>query len=126
MADNFSELDSEGVYLGMSLEEFGIRIHRPGVSEMPRESLREAIEHLKGELASGDPLSAEERARLERVLGEVSTLVEPDSGESGSSSEDENAAVVELRDFTDRFEESHPELAIVLGRIMDSLSQLGF
>jgi hypothetical protein len=139
MADSFSEVDSEGVYVGMSLADFGVRVSRPtttrahaatrlaaerderGVTTMPRDSLREAIDHLRGELASGEPLSAEERAQLDRVLGEVAGILEPDSAES----EPGDGVIDELRDFTDRFEESHPELSLILGRIMDSLSQLG-
>jgi hypothetical protein len=125
MADWFSERDSEGVYSGMSLEEFGIRVSPPGVATMPKNSLREAIDHLRGELASGDPLSPEERQRLDRVLVEVSGMIDPEPSEPSEPKED-GAFVDELRGFAERFEESHPELAVIVGRIMDSLSQLGF
>jgi len=122
MADQFSERDSEGVYSDMSLEEFGVRVSPPGEKTMPKDSLREAIDHLRGELASGEPLSPEERVRLERVLGEVSGILEPEPSETTVG----RAFVDELRGFADGFEESHPELAVILGRIVDSLSQLGF
>jgi hypothetical protein len=121
MADKFSELDSEGVYVGMSLEDFGVRVSHSGVKTMPRDSLRKAIEHLRGELASGQPLSSEERSHLDRVLSEVAGILEPESDDSGPGED----FVDELRDFTERFEKSHPEVALILGRIMDSLSQLG-
>jgi hypothetical protein len=121
MADKISEVDSEGVYLGMSLEDFGVRLSHAGVTKMPRDSLRQAIEHLRGELASGEPLSKEERSRLDRVLGEVAGILEPESDDSGPGED----FIDELRDFTERFEKSHPEVALILGRIMDSLSQLG-
>jgi hypothetical protein len=141
MDDKISELDSEGVYLGMSLSEFGVRVSRAGLEAesstqskmegdddvvvgeeaMPRESLREAVEHLKGELVSGEPLSSEERKRLERVLGDVSGILDEESSEAES---DENP-FDDLREIAEGFEERNPKLALVLGRIMDSLSQLG-
>jgi hypothetical protein len=89
---------------------------------MARESLREAIEHLRGELASGDPLSSEDRSRLDRVLSEASRVIDPDAPDP----EAEESLSEEFRDFVEGFEESHPKLAIVLGRVVDSLSQLGF
>ena len=125
MADKFSDVDSDGVYTGMSLEDFGVRVSaplEPGRKTMPRDSLRKAITHLRGELASGEPLSAEERSRLDRVLTEVAGIIDTESDESARDGE---TVVDELRDFTERFEESHPELALIMGRIMDALSQLG-
>jgi Domain of unknown function (DUF4404) len=89
---------------------------------MPRETLRTAIDHLRGELSSGEPLSGEDRARLDRVLGEVSQIIDPDVADP----ESEGNLSDEVREFVERFEESHPKLALVLGRVMDSLSQLGF
>lgn len=86
---------------------------------MPRESLREAIDHLRGELASGEPLSSEERQQLDRVLAEVARILGPEDDESDGDFLDE------LRDYRERFEESNPKVALILGRIMDSLSQLG-
>ncbi len=133
MADKFTEVDSEGVYSGMSLEDFGVRVsgraggrgtdrvtERGGVI-VPREQLREFIHHLRDELAGGEPLSSEDRARLEGVLGEVSAILESEAAESSIGGE----LFDELREFADRFEESHPAMALVLGRIADSLSRLG-
>jgi len=133
MADLFAEVDSEGVYLGMSLEEFGVRVSggaeraqwqgRParGATTVPKDQLRESIQHLKEELTTGAPLSGEDRARLDAVLGEVAGILDAES--------DEHSLAVEffddLREFAERFEESHPKVALVLGRIADSLSQLG-
>ena len=133
MADNFTEVDSEGVYSGMSLEDFGVRVsggaggretHRGtkrGVVIVPKHQLREFIHHLRDELAGGEPLSRADRARLEGVLGEVSELLESKAAESSAGSE----LFHELREFAERFEESHPAMALILGRSADSLSQLG-
>ena len=88
---------------------------------MPRDQLRESIAHLQDELAGGEPLSPEDRTRLESVLGEVSGILE--SEESGSSGE--GGIFDDLPTLVERLESTHPNLAAVLGRIADSLSQLG-
>jgi len=127
MADNFSEGDSAGVYLGMSLEDFGIHVSarrpskRRGSSVMPRDQLRESIAHLQEELSSGDPLSPEDRTQLESVLGEVSGILSSEETEASGG----HRAFDDLPSLVERFETTHPTLATVLGRIADSLSQLG-
>jgi hypothetical protein len=124
MADRFLEIDSEGVYVGMSLRDFGVRVSQSNEHErleMPRDQLRESIAHLQEELSGGEPLSPDDRARLESVLGEVSGILESDdSGEPNST-----GIFDELPSLVGRFETTHPKLAVVLGRIADSLSQLG-
>jgi len=88
---------------------------------MPREQLRESIAHLQDELSGGEPLSPEDRARLESVLSEVSRLLDSAKQETLSS----RGSFDDLPTLVERFETSHPKLAAVLGRIADSLSQLG-
>lgn len=101
---------------------------------MPRQQLRESIRHLREELASGDPLSRDERERLERVLGEVSNVLAGEgagegAGEPAESDESEESwsglDLDDLSSLVDRFEDTHPNLSVVLGRIADALSQLG-
>lgn len=130
MGDDFNEGDSEGVYLGMSLEDFGVRLpvsrllDRRGNPAMPQDQLRESIAHLQEELSSGEPLSPEDRAQLESVLGEVSGILDS-AGKQAPESSGPSAAFDVLPTLTERFETTHPKLAAVLGRIADSLSQLG-
>ncbi len=121
MADNFVDVDSAGVYLGMSLEDFGVSLSRGGVPTVPRKQLRESIQHLRDELASGEPLSSEDRSQLETVLGEASGILESGDAEPPR----EGRALENLPTLTERFQSTHPNLAVVLGRIADSLSQLG-
>ena len=121
MADNFSDVDSEGVYAGMSLKDFGVRVSGRGISRMPRDQLRVSIQHLQEELSSGEPLSGEDRSELETVLGEVSSMLETEVGEES----DQEWTFGDLPTMVERFEATHPKLAVVLGRIADSLSQLG-
>lgn len=121
MADNFSDVDSDGVYMGMSLEGFGVRVSGKGAHRVPRNQLRESIQHLQDELTSGEPLSNEDRAELETVLGEVTEILDSEKSEASS----EGRSFSELPTLVERFESTHPKLAVVLGRIADSLSQLG-
>jgi len=88
---------------------------------VPRNQLRESIEHLQEELSSGEPLSSEERARLEAVLGEVSGILEEEESEES----DDGFGFDDLPKLVERFETTHPNLSLVLGRIADALSQLG-
>jgi hypothetical protein len=123
------ELDSAGVYLGITPEEFGVQVptRRPlhPISETrsmaPRQQLQESIDHIREELASGEPLSSEDRKLLENVLGEVSGVIQSDQTEHSLAEE----FFDDLREMGERFEESHPKLSIVIGRIADALSQLG-
>ncbi len=85
------------------------------------QSLEESIAHLRKELASGSPLHAADRSLLDRTLAEVAVHLD-----------DENPATVltnplydELRELAARMENTRPSLAILLGRIIDALSQLG-
>jgi hypothetical protein len=121
MADNFGDVDSDGVYAGMSLEDFGVRVSGKGAPRVPRDQLRESIQHLQEELTSGEPLSSEDRSRLETVLGEVSGIL--DSEDTAATAEGKSFG--DLPTLVERFESTHPKLAAVLGRIADSLSQLG-
>jgi hypothetical protein len=121
MADNFNDVDSAGVYSGMSLEDFGVHVSGKGAPGVPRDQLRESIQHLQEELSSGEPLSSEDRSQLETVLGEVSEIL--DSEDSKTSTEGKSFG--DLPTLVERFESTHPKLAVILGRIADSLSQLG-
>lgn len=91
----------------------------------PQKQLRESIEHLRDELASGDPLSPEDRALLENVLGQVSNAVDVAEAEPEEDSSFAEELFDDLREIGDRFEETHPNLALVIGRIANALSQLG-
>ena len=121
MADNFSDVDSDGIYTGMSLENFGVRVSGKGAQRVPRNQLRESIQHLQEELTSGEALSSDDRSELETVLEEVSEILDAEDTEASA----EGKSFGDLPTLVERFESTHPKLAVVLGRIADSLSQLG-
>ncbi len=92
----------------------------------PREQLRESIDHLREELAEGDPLSESDRALLDRTLAEVATRLdreEHEEEEGGGSLTD--SLYEELQELSVRVEQTRPNLSVILGRIAFSLSQLG-
>jgi len=87
----------------------------------PKKHLEESIAHLRKELATGETLSSSDRTLLDRTLAEVAVHLD-----------DENPATAlaeplyeELRELAARVEQTRPNLSLVLGRIVDALSQLG-
>lgn len=87
----------------------------------PTKHLEESIAHLRKELATGEALSSSDRTLLDRTLAEVAVHLD-----------DENPATAlaeplyeELRELAARVEKTRPNLSLVLGRIIDALSQLG-
>ena len=87
----------------------------------PRRHLEESIQHLRSELADGEPLSEADRALLDRTLAEVATRLEAEDDDFSLT----DSVYEELQELSARIERSRPTLAVVLGRIIDSLSQLG-
>lgn len=87
----------------------------------PRNQLEESIAHLRDELADGDPLSNEDRALLDRTLADVQTLLDEEEEDPTFG----GAFYDELREVAVRLEQARPNLANIVGRIVDTLSQLG-
>ena len=85
------------------------------------QDLDESIAHLRKELASGSPLSPSDRTLLDRTLAEIAVHLE-DEGPAKALAE---PIYEELRALAARVEESRPNLSILLGRVIDALSQLG-
>jgi len=89
---------------------------------MPKEQLRNRIQELLDELEEGEALDEEARERLTDVLEEIRSAV--DAG--GDREDDDGESLVDrLNEATRQFEESHPTLTAMVGRIADSLSNLG-
>jgi DNA repair exonuclease SbcCD ATPase subunit len=89
---------------------------------MPKEQLRQRIEELEEELEQTESIDADARDRLTGVLEEIRRAL----AESAEKSDEEGESLVErLNEATRQFEESHPTLTTMVGRIADSLSNLG-
>lgn len=89
---------------------------------MVRKALAEDVERLQEELASGDPLSQADRDRLSEVLADLNQLVDEERDDPSFG----DAIDEELRELSVRLEQARPTLSILVGRILDSLSSLGF
>jgi uncharacterized membrane-anchored protein YjiN (DUF445 family) len=98
---------------------------KPGPAEggpMPKEQIRERIQELLGELEQIEAVDQEARDRLASVLHDIREAV----GESGEEASDEHESLLErLNEATQHFKESHPTLTAMVGRVADSLSNLG-
>ena len=92
---------------------------------MPKEQLGNRIQELLDELEKVEPADPAARDRLAQVLHDIRTMV----AESEQESELESDAHESLRERFDeaarQFEESHPTLTAVVGRVADSLANLG-
>ena len=86
---------------------------------MPQRALRDELEHLHRELSESPSLDPEARALLAEVAADIERLLADDAGGSGAPLADR------LRAATERFEETHPKLTTVVGRLADALANLG-
>ena len=88
---------------------------------MPKEQLGNRIQELLDELEKVEPADPAARDRLAQVLHDIRTMVAESELESG-----EHESLRERFDEAARqFEESHPTLTAVVGRVADSLANLG-
>ena len=86
---------------------------------MPRTQLQERIQELLRELEQIETAESGARDRLTRVLEEIRAAVE---GEQQAAPE---TLIDRLNEATRHFEESHPTLTSMVGRVADSLANLG-
>ena len=89
---------------------------------MERDQLRQDLEKLHQELAEGPTLDPGSRELLAELMRDIESLLER-SGDAPPRSSP--TLVDQLRDATSHFEESHPALTEVVGRIADVLSRMG-
>jgi hypothetical protein len=89
---------------------------------MPKAQLRERIQELLGELDQVEAADPDARDRLAAVLEDIRTAVE-DTGEEESESSE--SLLERLNEAARQFEESHPTLVAMVGRVAESLSNLG-
>jgi ElaB/YqjD/DUF883 family membrane-anchored ribosome-binding protein len=83
-----------------------------------RRALNERLDQLRTELAASSSLSAADRKRLERLIGEVREHIEQERHEPQSLAD-------RLQDATAHLEETHPRLTIAIGAVAEALSRLG-
>jgi hypothetical protein len=83
--------------------------------------LRRRLEELHRELESTEEVDGEARALLGEVLEDIRGLLE----RSAESRHTHQSLAKRLGDAARHFEESHPTLFALVGRVADTLSNLG-
>jgi predicted transcriptional regulator len=90
---------------------------------MPKAQLNERIQELLGELEQIEAVDQAAREQLTSVLSDIREAIAEEGGEETS---DESESLLErLNEATRHFEESHPTLTAMVGRVAESLSNLG-
>ena len=89
---------------------------------MPKAQLRDSIQKILGELEEIEAKDPRARDRLASVLVEIREALE--ASKEGTSGEHESL-IDRLNDAKGNFEETHPKLTAMVGRVADSLANLG-
>jgi hypothetical protein len=89
---------------------------------MPQENLKQTLQSLHEELSTGAPVDPDVRAQLQQLVAEIEGVLRQSPPAPAS---DEETLLDRVTGLAAPFEETHPRLAAILGRIADGLSQLG-
>jgi hypothetical protein len=84
------------------------------------EKLRATLHELEAELRDIDSLDDETRKELAEAALEITRALA-----RGERSEQTDEVAGSLKDRLEEFEASHPQLALIVGRLIDGLGQLG-
>ena len=88
---------------------------------MTDENLRELLEKLHHELERTEVTDEAERERLRRLEADIRRLRE----RSGDESDVDEPMLERFQDSVDHFEETHPELTMMISQMMTILSNAG-
>lgn len=95
---------------------------------MEREKLKTTLTELHAELAdSQEPVDEETTALLQQLATDIDRICvkESDSPVEVKIEEHKEGLLDQLLNLTEEFEESHPRLADVIGRVATALSRIG-
>ena len=92
---------------------------------MPQENLKQTLQSLHEELSAGAPVDPEVRAQLQQLVAEIEGVLQRSPAAHEAGGEEEETLLDRVTGVAAPFEETHPKLAAILGRIADGLSQLG-
>jgi hypothetical protein len=84
------------------------------------EKLRTTLSELEKELATADSLDDQSREQLADAVAEIAATLR-----RGKRTEKTTHAEDSLKDRLVDFEASHPQLAMIVGRLLDGLANLG-
>ncbi|ACF14656.1 conserved hypothetical protein [Chloroherpeton thalassium ATCC 35110] len=94
---------------------------------MEKQEIRDMLEKLHKELSSGtekNSIDDASKALLSSVQEDIENIL--DSAGSASSEEHHESLTEKLTDAIEAFEDSHPDLVIVMKHVLDSLANMGF
>jgi hypothetical protein len=89
---------------------------------MEKDRLREDLERVHQELARSESVDAASRGLLVDLLHDIEAVLERSENERTESGD---SLIQRLRETMGQFEESHPTLTELVGRVADVLSRLG-
>lgn len=93
---------------------------------MPQEQLKQTLAELKSQLAVDEDLDEETEALLQQLADNINeVLIREQAREAGEKPPEKQSTLDQLLDLTERFEESHPDLASAIGRVANALSRIG-
>jgi hypothetical protein len=86
------------------------------------ESLTKLVRELDKQIGKARSLSSVDRELLDNLRRDIADLLERSQKHAQTS---DHAVLGELRDATERFESSHPDLAAAMAQIVDLFTKLG-
>jgi predicted nucleic acid-binding Zn-ribbon protein len=88
---------------------------------MKDQNFRELLERLRNELATIEVMDEAGRERLRRLEGDIRDLLE----RSDEPADTDDSMLERLQDSIEHFEETHPQLTLMLSQMMTILSNAG-
>ena len=96
---------------------------------MERNELKETLTELHRELAAAPAvIDSETKSLLKQLASDIDQICDADAPEQVESEvvpEEKEGMLDQLLSLTEEFEDSHPQLADVIGRIATALSRIG-
>lgn len=91
---------------------------------MPQDDLKQTLKSLQRELSASESVDPDLRDELAQLVTEIEAALRRSRPGDPESDEDESL-LDRVNGLGSHFEETHPKLAQIIGRIADGLSQLG-
>ena len=89
---------------------------------MDKQQLHARLEELHAALQQVDSLDATERATLERLRGDIEALLKE---REDVPAQHYKGMAERLREDIEQLEASHPQAALLMGRVIDALANIG-
>ena len=89
---------------------------------MSSEQLRDSLQRIHEELAQGPSVNPEVRELLVRIMADIDLLLAEGQSEPPQT---KDSLIHRLRESIQHFEDSHPALVSLVGKVADGLSNIG-